>query len=859
MDKRLYDIFTGNEDNYLLPFYWQHGDHTDTIPEEVERIYQSGARAFCVESRPHRDFVGDGWWRDMDIILSEAEKRNMKVWILDDDHFPTGHAVGQIKNHPELRRWQLVERHLDMMGPVRDASILADRTDEDHVLLGIYAYPRTGAPCEGEAVSHAAVDLTANAEGRWLHWDVPAGCWRVFFLYKSRNGTSRQDYVDMLNPDSVRVLVDTVYEAHYEHYKRYFGHVIAGFFSDEPSLGNDWFGAHDIDRGMYNRRLGMPGLGLPWSDKIPEMMENDGISDPIRYLPALWFEMDEVMPAVRHSYMNAVTQLYRDCFTRQLGDWCRAHGVQYIGHIIEDMNAHARLGCSAGHYFRALDGQDMSGIDIVLHQVMPGSADYIHTMSASGNNGDPAFFDYVLGKLAASAAHINPQMNGRAMCEVFGAYGWAEGAPMMKWLMDFLLVRGVNRFVPHAFSPAFPDPDCPPHFGANGVDPQFEGFTALMNYVNKAAHLLTDAVHCADAAILYHADSEWMSPIGDAMLTQVPAKLLYDNHIDYDIIPADAFLPKRCHNSSLYAAYGENGRLHIGQETYQCLIVPAGELPEELEAALNILARAGVPIIRMTKGVDLLAEVNSVIEPDVTVEGECPFLRIYHCRRDGTDICMFFNESVSDTVECDVSLSVASDMENAVMLDLLNDDSGVIPAADGRIHVKLTPYQSAIAVFGGTDIALHEKKEWRKICDADISFRIETMPYDRRGDFSVYAESVDAKALFNLNGRGHMPDFSGKMRYTGVLTLDEAVMAAGRIGIDLGEVGQTARVWCNGREAGIRICPPYRFDLTGLAHTGENELVIEAANTLANAIKDSFSRFIALPAAGVLGPVEIVG
>ncbi|MBQ5354839.1 MAG: hypothetical protein IIU08_03110, partial [Clostridia bacterium] len=65
---RLNDVLTGKEDNYMLPFYWQHGDHTASIPEEVERIYQSGARAFCVESRPHRDFCGEGWWRDMDII-----------------------------------------------------------------------------------------------------------------------------------------------------------------------------------------------------------------------------------------------------------------------------------------------------------------------------------------------------------------------------------------------------------------------------------------------------------------------------------------------------------------------------------------------------------------------------------------------------------------------------------------------------------------------------------------------------------------------------------------------------------------------------------------------------------------------
>ena len=42
MDKNLIDVLSGNAGNYMLPFYWQHGDHTASIPAEVERIYQSG-------------------------------------------------------------------------------------------------------------------------------------------------------------------------------------------------------------------------------------------------------------------------------------------------------------------------------------------------------------------------------------------------------------------------------------------------------------------------------------------------------------------------------------------------------------------------------------------------------------------------------------------------------------------------------------------------------------------------------------------------------------------------------------------------------------------------------------------------
>nr|WP_304709692.1 hypothetical protein [uncultured Acetatifactor sp.] len=123
----------------------------------------------------------------------------------------------------------------------------------------------------------------------------------------------------------------------------------------------------------------------------------------------------------------------------------------YTGHVIEDMNAHMRLGCAGGHYFRSLGGQDISGIDIVLHQVMPGFADMeVSARIAKGKAGN-AFFHYVLPKLGTSLARTEPRMQGRAMCEVFGAYGWAEDTACMKWLMDFLLVRGINRFVPERY------------------------------------------------------------------------------------------------------------------------------------------------------------------------------------------------------------------------------------------------------------------------------------------------------------------------------------------------------------------------------------------------------------------------
>ena len=62
MDPRLQEALNGAGENYIAPFFWQHGEEDGILQEEIEKIYQSGIRAVCVESRPHEGFCGPSWW-----------------------------------------------------------------------------------------------------------------------------------------------------------------------------------------------------------------------------------------------------------------------------------------------------------------------------------------------------------------------------------------------------------------------------------------------------------------------------------------------------------------------------------------------------------------------------------------------------------------------------------------------------------------------------------------------------------------------------------------------------------------------------------------------------------------------------
>ncbi|MBR2987522.1 MAG: glycosyl transferase family 2 [Clostridia bacterium] len=848
MTSRFQDVLAGREDNYLFPFYWQHGNHTDRLPEQIERIFQSGCRGLCVESRTHEDFCREGWWRDMDIILAECEKRGMQVYILDDKHFPTGYANGAIRDkYPELRQWELIERHVDVIGPMAEASVLVRGGNADEILLSAYAYPRKKGE---EELYGEPIELTSYIQEDTLTWDIPKGCYRIFFLYRSRRG-GRAHYIDMLSKESVSVLIKEVYEPHYEHYARYFGNTLAGFFSDEPSLGNMIVDVQRVDRGMYERRVGSAGLALPYRDEVLSLMNEELGYDAACYLPELWY-FGEHSPAVRLAYMNAVTKLYSECFCQALGDWCRARGVLYIGHIIEDMNAHARLHCSAGHYFRSLAGQDMSGIDVVLHQVMPGFADYIHTASCSGGVSDPGFYHYLLGQLASSMAHQYPLTKGRAMCEVFGAYGWGEGAPMMKWLLDFLLVRGINYFVPHAFSPNYPDPDCPPHFGAEGHDPQLEGFGALMRYTNRMAHLLSGGVHRAQAAILYHAEGEWMNEFGNAMLTEKPARALYDRQLSYDIVCADVL----CDDAMTSV---EGGSLVIGRERFGALIVPYAErLPQKILSRLSQLEEKGVYIVfadRSPKDSGFLALPCEVLADElisrgvygIRLEKAHPHLRVYHVEHEGKATFFFFNESPDTPYEGGVTLPCEGSFVRMRLLeDLMYDDS----AEKGKALLSLLPGQSEVWVFGEASGTL-------KAVSCNVKKTLSpmmTVSLADSDDLSSFKPYTVTDRLVSITSQEGMRRFAGKIRYAFTLRAEEGWMAPM---LDLGAVGETARLFVNGKDLGIRVAAPYCFSLSEALRVGDNEIVVEVANTLAYRQRDHFSHYLTLRPSGLLGPITL--
>ena len=82
--------------------------------------------------------------------------------------------------------------------------------------------------------------------------------------------------------------------------------------------------------------------------------------------------------------------------------------------------------------------------------------------------------------------------------------------------------------------------------------------------------------------------------------------------------------------------------------------------------------------------------------------------------------------------------------------------------------------------------------------------------------------------------------------------------------LEIEDVFESAEVWVNGEFAGMRLCPPYRFDIDGLCKDGTNEVRIEVRTTLerkVHAITGGMSffgpEFLVVAPSGILGEVKV--
>lgn len=141
-----------------------------------------------------------------------------------------------------------------------------------------------------------------------------------------------------------------------------------------------------------------------------------------------------------------------------------------------------------------------------------------------------------------------------------------------------------------------------------------------------------------------------------------------------------------------------------------------------------------------------------------------------------------------------------------------------------------------------------------------VNVRIETTTAP--GSFeSAICDYIDIDC-----GEGKLPlgdwgEIGGLRCYSGgaVYSRKLDIIKSAKVELDLGDVGCSCELRVNGKSAGVKLTAPYRFDVTGLIHDGENLIEAEIYNTL-------YNHYLTIPTgynnniqrSGLIGDVKLI-
>ncbi|MCL1888372.1 MAG: hypothetical protein FWF96_05830, partial [Kiritimatiellaeota bacterium] len=300
------------------PFWaWNGRLEPEELRRQIRVMRGMGMGGFFMHARVGLDtpYLGREWFEAVDACVDEARIQKMEAWIYDEDRFPSGAAGGLVTQNKAFRKRGLEVRDVDKPATFRWTpdvrAVFAVRDVDAHTV----ADPRLcvrGKPLPRKRPGERLVEFRVVVD--------PGD--------PTFNG---QTYLDVMNPAAVRAFIRVTHEAYLKRYGKDFGdgNVVPGIFTDEPNYGHYLAKPAANDPGAIGR--------LPWTDGLPAAFRKAGGGDIAEALPEIVWDVEgrDCAPA-RWRFLEAATQLFTQAFSRQIGEWCGRHNLQFTGHYYEE-------------------------------------------------------------------------------------------------------------------------------------------------------------------------------------------------------------------------------------------------------------------------------------------------------------------------------------------------------------------------------------------------------------------------------------------------------------------------------------------------------------------------------------------
>ncbi|MCD6352434.1 MAG: hypothetical protein J7M26_09970, partial [Armatimonadetes bacterium] len=544
-------------------------------------------------------FMSKPWLDAIEVCIEALAEHGMEAWIYDEDNWPSGYFGGRLSRpHPENRmRYLRVQQLLANGGATYRAQLDQDGNTVVKVLASRYLETEDGSVTPVPPF----MDITARlSDDGTFRWSAPPGEWLITVFWEcpvaERVTWFRGYYVDTMNPQVMRQFLEACYEPNLR-FAQHFGETVKGVFTDEPGLmiHDAYFSDQAMRSTVEDPRRKLPGITLPWTRDFFERFEQLKGYDLRERLADLVYEVSEDWRKVRCDFYDAVASWYVEAYHQQLSAWCQEHGLEYIGHTLEDPLFNQVR--TQGNQSRVLEQMHRPGLDYLGHGI--------------GTRDHP--FRILAAKCAASVAHVMGRP--RVMCEAFGGSGHGHRLSDRRLDLNFMAALGVNMVIPHAFYYSFAGlrkTDWPPDEFYHA--PYWPWYKTWADYLGRLCLLQTQGHHVSGVAILSPVKTVAVNMVRsgrmsrDSLQDRLYAELsdrLLRLHYDFDYLD----------ETQVERAVVKEGRLgfETSEEDYAVIILPAMEvislfaaekLLEFFQAGGRIVAFGTIPLEADRRGDD---------------------------------------------------------------------------------------------------------------------------------------------------------------------------------------------------------------------------------------------------------------
>ncbi len=808
---------------------------------EIAPIY--GAKGF---EDQYVEYLSPRWMELLRHTIATADSLGMGVDMTNG----TGWPFGGPNITPEYGAEQLfIQKYQVSNSGVKDLLIQINDPKQRNVGASLIALT-------GYDDQNNTIDLISNVDSAGMFsWQPESGDWT---LYAAFSGRSRQQ-VKRAAPGGAGYTFDHLSASALDHYLQRF----------DKAFGNNVPGVRCFFNDSYEL------FGASWAANFLEEFENRRGYSLKKYVRELAGEGDSsLMARIKADYRKTMSDMLLENFSTRWTSWVNSKGA---------LTRNQSHGSPANllDVYASVDIPEVETFGAEHFAIKDFFWDSLYIKEADHN---PLFL-----KFSSSAANLTGKK--LVSCETFTWLGEHFRVPLSqtKPEAEQVFLSGVNHIFYHGTTYSPRDAQWPGwlfyasvNFApSNSFWPHISG---LNSYLARCQSILQETTADNDFLVYWPVYDIWNSAKGLEMMMSVHSSKrwlqmpevedLMNNGYGFDYI-SDALLETLRVKDGQFLTQNGLGR-------YKALVVPAHEvMPLKTLKLIEEFSKAGVPVIMQNFPKDVpglanleerrneLSEITNAFEKsslsngiELWKKGESQILVTKNLEKAlvskgilketlADDGLKFLRKKSSQgtyyflvnhtSKDVDQVIDFNAKGNSALILDPLTGASGQLPIlpSDGKsqLRVQLASGESLFVLI--TDKDLSSQPEWNYFSPEES---VVTLAGNWNLDFVEGGPELPARAslgeLKNWTSVGNesMNRFSGTALYSTTFILDDLV--ADDYLLDLGKVNHSARVLINGQDLGVLWSTPFKVKVGSYLRKGENELVVEVTNLMANRIRD---------------------